>query len=301
MSTIQARVPTLPTPTTLRAECDVAKALEQLPAVGAQGPPVGADGSPHELLELEPRSTPDATSSIGTMSGGSLDDPGLAVDDRRELRERLQAVLRPRLGHVALEPLALLAGTLPSGQPGDLLDVDAGVPDVEVAHPGEARASPPGTSASPRRLIDCRCLASKPRSRPATAKLATSRFTSHSNGPGSVSSKSLMPNTSRRSGAAKPPKLDRCASPQSCTSSPVRGRAGQIGRHRVGRAAEERERRHQHPPVADRHQLGHARRRLLLEQLDRIAPIRRPAPTRRARSAAPLPSPPCPSPPAPRQ
>ena len=73
------------------------------------------------------------------------------------------------------------------------------------------------------RLIDCRCFASKPRSRPATAKLATSRFTSHSNGPGSVSSKSLMLNTSRRSGAAKPPKLDRCASPQSCTSSPVRG------------------------------------------------------------------------------
>jgi hypothetical protein len=54
------------------------------------------------------------------------------------------------------------------------------------------------------RLIDCRCFASKPRSRPATAKLATRRLTSHSNGPGSVSSKSLMLNTSRRSGAANP-------------------------------------------------------------------------------------------------
>ena len=75
------------------------------------------------------------------------------------------------------------------------------------------------------RLIDRRRFASKPRSRPATAKLATSRFTSHSNGPGSVSSKSLMLNISRRSGAAKAPKLDRCASPQSCTSSPVRGSA----------------------------------------------------------------------------
>ena len=72
-------------------------------------------------------------------------------------------------------------------------------------------------------LIDFRSFASKPRSRPATAKLATNRFTSHSNGPGSVSSKSLTLNTSRRSGAAKAPKLDRCASPQSCTSSPVRG------------------------------------------------------------------------------
>ena len=56
---------------------------------------------------------------------------------------------------------------------------------------------------------------SKPRSRPATAMLAASRFRSHSNGPGSVSSKSLMLKTSLRSGAAKMPKLERCASPQS--------------------------------------------------------------------------------------
>ncbi len=51
-------------------------------------------------------------------------------------------------------------------------------------------------------------------------------------------------------------------------------RAGQVGRHRVGRPAEERERRDQDPPVADRHQLAHARSGLLLEQLDRITPIR---------------------------
>jgi hypothetical protein len=65
----------------------------------------------------------------------------------------------------------------------------------------------------------------KPRSRPATAKLAASRLTSHSNGPGSVSSKSLMPKTSLRSGAAQMPKLARCASPQSWACSPVRGPA----------------------------------------------------------------------------
>ena len=55
---------------------------------------------------------------------------------------------------------------------------------------------------------------------------------------------------------------------------PGPGRASQIGRHRVGRAAEERERRHEHPPIADRHQLGHAGTRLLLKQLDRIRSIR---------------------------
>ena len=68
-----------------------------------------------------------------------------------------------------------------------------------------------------------RAASSKPRARPATAKLAASRFTSHSNGPGSVSSKSLRLNTIRRSGAAKPPKFERCASPHSCACSPERG------------------------------------------------------------------------------
>ena len=72
-------------------------------------------------------------------------------------------------------------------------------------------------------LIAARCFSSKPRSRPATAKLAASRFTSHSNGPGSVSSKSLRLKTILRSGAAKPPKFDRWASPQSWVCSPVRG------------------------------------------------------------------------------
>ena len=68
-----------------------------------------------------------------------------------------------------------------------------------------------------------RCSSSNPRSRPATATLAASRLTSHSNGPGSDSSKSLTLNTSRRSGAANAPKFERCASPHSWTSSPVRG------------------------------------------------------------------------------
>jgi hypothetical protein len=66
-----------------------------------------------------------------------------------------------------------------------------------------------------------RCLAEKPLSRPATDMLATSRLTSHSNGPGSVSSKSLTSKTNRRSGEPKAPKFDRCASPHSCTRRPV--------------------------------------------------------------------------------
>ena len=59
--------------------------------------------------------------------------------------------------------------------------------------------------------------------RAAIVKLAAMRFTSYSNGPGSVSSKSFTSNSSCRSGEANAPKFDRWASPQSCASSPAVG------------------------------------------------------------------------------
>jgi len=62
-----------------------------------------------------------------------------------------------------------------------------------------------------------------PLSRLATTKLAASRFTSHSHGAGSVSSRSLMEKITFRSGVANPPKLERCASPQHWTRMPEIG------------------------------------------------------------------------------
>src|SRR5215211_7493563 len=50
-----------------------------------------------------------------------------------------------------------------------------------------------------------------------------SRLTSHSQGAGSVSSKSLRPKDRFRSGVANSPKLSRWASPQACTVIPVTG------------------------------------------------------------------------------
>ncbi len=55
---------------------------------------------------------------------------------------------------------------------------------------------------------------SAPRKRPDATILATRRFKSHSQGPGNVSSKSLMPNTRLRSAEANTPKLATCISPQ---------------------------------------------------------------------------------------
>ena len=68
-------------------------------------------------------------------------------------------------------------------------------------------------------------------SRPAISMLAAIRLMSHSHGPGSVSSKSLGPNSRCRSGAANPPKFEMCASPHACTMSPedgVRARSAAI-------------------------------------------------------------------------
>ena len=54
-------------------------------------------------------------------------------------------------------------------------------------------------------------------------RLAARRLTSHSHGPGRVSSKSLTSKSSLRSGEAYRPKLDRCASPQTWTVRPDTG------------------------------------------------------------------------------
>jgi hypothetical protein len=73
-------------------------------------------------------------------------------------------------------------------------------------------------------VITCaRSAFAKPLFRPAMARLAARRFTSHSHGPGRVSSKSLMSNSSSRSGDPNRPKFDTCASPQAWTLIPERG------------------------------------------------------------------------------
>ena len=63
-----------------------------------------------------------------------------------------------------------------------------------------------------------------PLSRASTTRLVARRATSHSNGPGSVSSKSRRSNDKFRSGVAQRPKLRTCASPHICTMSSVCGR-----------------------------------------------------------------------------
>ena len=108
-----------------------------------------------------------------------------------------------------------------------------------------------------------------------TTKLAARRFTSHSHGAGSVSSRSLMEKMILRSGVANPPKLERWASPQHCTWIPGRGRGRQVGRHGQGRPAVEGERRLDHAPVAQGEQFRQAPLLRREDHLDRVLPAGR--------------------------
>jgi hypothetical protein len=109
----------------------------------------------------------------------------------------------------------------------------------------------------------------KPRSRPAISKLAASLFTSHSHGPGRVSSKSLMSNTSWRSGEPNNPKLDRWASPQLNGDPRPRCRR-EVGSHDQRSTPVEGARRDEHPPIPDRDKLRDPAFGLLLQQRHRF-------------------------------
>ncbi len=80
-----------------------------------------------------------------------VDDPRLAVDQLGQLVERLEAVFRPSLRDVLLEPCAPFLADLVAVPLDDLVDGEAGIPDVEVAHGGERRHRRP-VRAAPVRL-----------------------------------------------------------------------------------------------------------------------------------------------------
>ncbi len=71
------------------------------------------------------------------------------------------------------------------------------------------------------------------------------------------------------------------------------GRARQVGGHDLGRPAVEGERRHHHPPMPHRHEVGLTRRVLLLEQGERVRAARGRRPTRMARPRHLPPQTPC--------
>jgi hypothetical protein len=198
--------------------------IEQVPAVGLKRVAIagdeGSESFAHAIgVHIDHVVKPDDQRRIA-------DDLTLPVDDGGQLPHRPQAIagvcLRQRTFGRLKRRLALLQ--LSSGERGlvfghGFFDVEARIPDGEDRLGGEVLHS---------------CAVALHCSQRGSAGLllgefvvpsgydevAASRLTSHSNGPGSVSSKSLMSNTNRRSGDAYAPKLDKCASPHSWVCRP---------------------------------------------------------------------------------
>ena len=117
---------------------DVAEPLEQLAPIARERPAVRPNHVTEELLHLVDVVGVDFLDRDDQRR--VADDPQLSVDHFRQLAERLDAVLRPALGDVRLEPLpglGVLGEALRPHAGEQVVDVDARVPDVEVAHRGE--------------------------------------------------------------------------------------------------------------------------------------------------------------------
>ena len=184
-------------------------------------------------------------------------EPSPPVHDLRQLLHRPQVVPAARLLHRRLRRLRLRLAQRPAVLPQEVVDVEPGVPDVDVRLRRElADRRPVGLARRPSRSSAAPCRPT-PMLRAAISTLASSRFTSHSNGPGSVSSKSLRSKSIRRSGRAVEAEVRHVRVTAQLHVEPgVRGRR-EVGGHEQRGAAVERERGGRHAPVPQREQLGH--------------------------------------------
>ena len=146
---MKARVPTLPTPTTLRAMSTISNRSQEVAAVLLQGVPIGAELLVDHLLDLV-RGVPVHGFEIARRDDHRrlADDPVPTVDHLGQLRQCLEAVAVWAFWHCLLGSLRALLG-LGSGLlrlpplvivrivVHDLLLGQPGVPDVHVAHLGE--------------------------------------------------------------------------------------------------------------------------------------------------------------------
>ena len=246
--------------------------LQQYAPVGLQRLSIAAHEVVHRLRHLV-RSRVREELFDGHDERWVADDPWLAVDEVGELGEGLHAVARAGLGQPLLGALDHLRFDLSTELVQQLLDVQPRIPHRQIGHRREAPhrlavtahrvphdlASLLGRIAVPtsgdhqarhealdiplprprQRLVEIVHVEHQPAlHRSEHAEVRQMRITTH-----------LHP-------------------------KPRTGRRRKIGRHDQRSTAIERERRDQHPPVADRHQLGNPRLRLLLQQRDRIRAMR---------------------------
>ena len=270
----------------------VAVALQELAPITRQRPAIGADDDAQEVFGLVCAITQDVFDR--SDHGRVADDARLTVDDLRQLRERLQTVLRAGLRQVAVSAFQLFCrGFLPP--PGQqLLGIQTRVPELQVAHrrvaPDRLPVRPPHCPVDhlARRVVEATVATRHGKARHQTLDVPLERARQRL--VEVVDAEHQSPVGTRKGTEVRKMRIPAQLRVQSRPRHPR-----QIRRHQQRRPAIERERRHQHPPVADRHQLRHPRLRLHLQQLHRRAPQRRGLPlgVRRARHLGPRRLSPC--------
>ena len=202
------------------------------------------------------------------------DEPRLAVDLLRELCERRHAVLRTSLGDVALVPLDDLRAQLSFPPLLEGVEVDSRVPDVECPHRRELRhrfaIGPADREVDPTTelLVELAAAAGDGEARDEPLQVPLER-------PGQrlVEVVRVEDEAAVRGGVGAEVGEVRVPAELRVQAGPRHPR--EVGGHEVRRAPVERERRDEHPAVADRNQLVDAALRLRLEELDRVEAHRR--------------------------
>ena len=266
-------MPTLPTPTTLRARSTswnwssrIRRSWGSVRLYSTQKP-LGVRLDAIALVGIREVVEPDDQRRIG-------DDAPLAVDVARELRERLDAVSPERLGDGLVEALAHLAADLRAE-----LGISFSI-SKRVYQTSRLRIA----ANSAIRVRYAATVSRTTRSWSVHREAAVSRSDQHADG---EALDIPLPRAGERLvevvDVEDEPPLGRGVEPEVREmrvaaalhlEAGARG-GGQVGRHDQRRATVERERRGEHPAVADRHELGNARLCLALQQLDRVEPVRR--------------------------
>ncbi len=214
------------------------------------------------------------------MSGGSLTIRRLPVDDAGELVHRPHRVLRHRLGrrlrcrrrHAGLGLGPRHGGALlePLHQ---TLDVDVGVPDLEIRHGGHLAHD----------LAVALAEADDPLQPVALGEPEVARRHHDARG---QSLDVPLPRTGQRLvevvavedqlpfGRAEDAEVREMRVAADLCCQPRTRRGGQVRRHHERGAAEEGERRDEHAPVADGDELGDPARGLALQEGDGVGPVR---------------------------
>ena len=270
---IQHRVPTLPTPTTLRAMSHGSNCSSRYRRSVSSVRRYCAMRLPSCAMKAVRSASPGSSSSTGTSSGGSEMIRGCPSTTRVSLATSRMLSLVRALAMPSSSRLRWRTRELGVEVGPQLVHVGAGVPDVQVGHGREAAHREP--VAGDRRRDDVAALLGRepvvPRrhlqagGQPLDIPLPRARQ-------GLVEVVDVEHQAAL--GGAEDAEVGQVRVTARLHRQPGDRRGGQVAGHRQGRPTVVGERGDQHPAPADRHQFGHPGDRLLLQQGDRVGPVR---------------------------